>query len=75
MLIIYGPRQYLRFLSGTNKNIMSGSILEVGVQAALRDINWDQDSFHARGGEYQWTRNEATAETGGCNSELAKLTW
>lgn len=69
--------QYLRFLSGTNKNLASESILGIGVQAALQEIRWDQESFRARGGVYEWTKDElGGASGGGCDSELAKtLAW
>ncbi|ROV90660.1 hypothetical protein VMCG_10012 [Cytospora schulzeri] len=49
----------LRFNSGTNKNITSSSILEVGVNKTLRTIHWQQDAFYKCGGVYEWTKNEA----------------
>ncbi|KAF2689087.1 radical SAM enzyme [Lentithecium fluviatile CBS 122367] len=56
--------EHLKFLDKDkyhNKN--SGSILEVGVQKALSQVDWDEKNFRARGGIYDWTRRE---ETGGC---------
>jgi radical S-adenosyl methionine domain-containing protein 2 len=32
------------------------SILEVGVDAALREAGWDGEAFVARGGIFEWTR-------------------
>lgn len=32
------------------------SILEVGVEEALKDVYWDERGFHERGGEYEWTK-------------------
>lgn len=61
----------LRFISGTNKTITSRSILEVGVQEALRAIYWDQEAFHERGGVYEWAKDELDAGEDGCGSELA----
>lgn len=56
-----------------NKNIVSKSILEVGVHEALRDINWDQESFQERGGVYEWTKDELGAgATVGCNASAGK---
>lgn len=55
---------------------MSGSILEAGVQAALREIRWDQEAFHQRSGVYEWTKDELGVTGGGCSSELGKkLEW
>lgn len=47
--------EYLCFL---NKGVKekTKSILEVGVQEALKDVFWDEEGFHERGGEYEWTK-------------------
>lgn len=51
--------EHLRFLdcSGGGKE-PSGSILDVGVQAALSQAGFDQTMFVARGGVYDWSRKE-----------------
>lgn len=68
--------QYLRFISGTNKNITSKSILEVGVHAALADIRWDKEAFYARGGVYEWTKENLDAGSQVCSGEMGKdLGW
>ena len=45
----------MRFL---NKGIKepTASILDIGVEAAMADVYWDEDSFDQRGGIYDWTR-------------------
>lgn len=47
--------EYMRFL---NKGVKepTKSILEIGVQAALGDVYWDEEGFGERGGIYDWTR-------------------
>ena len=47
--------EYMRFL---NKGVKepTKSILEIGVEAALEDVDWDEDGFNERGGVYDWTR-------------------
>lgn len=54
--------EYMRFL---NKGVgaPTKSVLEVGVDA-LKDVYWDQESFHQRGGIYDWTK-----DAGACSSE------
>lgn len=49
--------EYLRFL---NKGIgkPTQSILEIGVDAALENVYWDEDGFEKRGGVYEWTKSE-----------------
>lgn len=59
-------------MSGTNKNIKSESILDVGVHKALRDIHWDEESFRERGGVYEWTKEELGAEAGGCSAGVGR---
>lgn len=45
----------MRFL---NKNVKepTKSILKIGVQAAMNDVYWDEESFARRGGEYEWQK-------------------
>lgn len=47
--------EYLRFLDRDGRQ-PSASILEVGVEKALASVYWDEESFHARGGVYDWSR-------------------
>jgi radical S-adenosyl methionine domain-containing protein 2 len=44
--------EYMRFLDKGNGNESSLSILEVGVNAALKCVFWDQKGFVERGGIY-----------------------
>ena len=57
--------EYLRFLDGTNKRKVSKPIIEIGVHQALMEISWDEDSFHARGGLYEWSRSNRQESCGG----------
>ncbi|PSN69002.1 radical SAM enzyme [Corynespora cassiicola Philippines] len=59
--------EHLRFLDpGNGRRNNSDPILEVGVQKALSQVNWDQEGFRARGGLYDWSRgNEETHSFGG----------
>ena len=47
--------EYLCFL---NKGVKekTKSILEVGVEEALKDVYWDEEGFTERGGEYEWSK-------------------
>lgn len=58
--------EYLCFL---NKGVKekTRSILEVGVEEALRDVYWNEEGFVERGGVYDWSRDVGAA-TGGCGS-------
>ncbi|KIX06957.1 uncharacterized protein Z518_04933 [Rhinocladiella mackenziei CBS 650.93] len=47
--------EYLRFLDREGRK-PSASILTVGVQQALSEVFWDEDSFYERGGVYDWKR-------------------
>ncbi|KAI8944308.1 hypothetical protein F4801DRAFT_585566 [Xylaria longipes] len=71
--------EYLCFLDkGAGVEKQSRSILEVGVQSALREIYWDQAAFKTRGGMYEWTKDVTGdgEETGGCGSADKKsLEW
>lgn len=48
--------EYLRFL---NKGVKepTKSILEVGVEEALKDVYWDEQGFNERGGVYEWSKD------------------
>lgn len=63
----------MRFL---NKGIKAptGSILDIGVEAAMADVYWDEDSFDQRGGIYDWTRAAQEGEGEG-GSSSAGLDW
>ncbi|MCJ1399099.1 hypothetical protein MMC11_002301 [Xylographa trunciseda] len=56
--------EYMRFLDRDGR-APSPPILEVGVQAALARVFWDQESFVTRGGLYDWTRSSTGVECGG----------
>lgn len=63
--------EFLCFLDkGAGVEKQSRSILEVGVQRALREVYWDQNAFNARGGMYEWTKDvlgdRETETEGGC---------
>lgn len=61
--------EYLRFLDkGSDKETASASILDVGVQTAMKQVRWDQRAYQERGGVYEWTKGEETG--GGCDSGL-----
>lgn len=49
--------EYMRFLDRTGRQ-PSKSILEVGVRQALKSVFWDVDSFHERGGLYDWQAHQ-----------------
>jgi len=65
--------EYMRFLDKDAK-ITSASILNVGVEAALKEVRFDEESFHSRNGIYDWSRNLGTTECGS-NDALAGLDW
>lgn len=58
--------EYLRFLDRTGKQ-PSKPILEVGVEAALESVFWDEDAFVERGGLFDWTKPEGSCAGGGEN--------
>lgn len=62
--------EYLRFLD-KDANTASRPILDVGVQTALEEVVWDEDSFVTRGGIYDWTKPKEAA--GSCGTE--NLDW
>ncbi|KAA6412686.1 MAG: IFN-inducible and antiviral [Lasallia pustulata] len=47
--------EYLQFL---NKGVKdpTKSILEIGVEKAMKDVYWDERAFNERGGVYQWSK-------------------
>lgn len=70
--------EYLRFLdAGNDKRKTSRSILKVGVQKALTEVEWDQEGFMARGGMYDWNKNSGKSCSGGglAGTDPKKLEW
>jgi radical S-adenosyl methionine domain-containing protein 2 len=71
--------EYLCFLDkGSGREKQSRCILDVGVQAALDEVRWDQDAFRARGGMYEWSKDvQGSAEDDdGCGATNSKdLEW
>ncbi|EKD20856.1 uncharacterized protein L3040_000960 [Drepanopeziza brunnea f. sp. 'multigermtubi'] len=68
--------EYMRFLDkGDGEEKVSDSILEVGVQKAIKQVRWDQEEFRKRGGVYDWSK--LTETTGGCSGAAAikNLEW
>ncbi|PWY65677.1 radical SAM enzyme [Aspergillus sclerotioniger CBS 115572] len=61
--------EYMRFLDRDGRD-PSPSILEVGVDEALECVYWDEDSFKARGGEYDWSTHR-----GICSDAKKGLEW
>ncbi|PYI02587.1 radical SAM enzyme [Aspergillus sclerotiicarbonarius CBS 121057] len=61
--------EYMRFLDRDGRE-PSPSILKVGVDKALECVYWDEDSFRARGGEYEWSRDQ-----GSCSETHKGLDW
>ena len=61
--------EYLCFLDkGNGKEKQSGSILDIGVVHALKQVRWDREAFLSRGGVYDWSK-ELGGEYG-CGTEL-----
>jgi len=61
----------MRFLDkGDGDEKVSESILEVGVQKAIKQVRWDQEEFHDRGGVYDWS--SAAEKTQSCGGEADK---
>lgn len=50
--------EYMRFLNKGNKYSESESILVVGVEKALEQIDFEADKFNERGGIYDWTKTD-----------------
>ncbi|KAF8159530.1 hypothetical protein B0H34DRAFT_703868 [Crassisporium funariophilum] len=58
----------MRFLNcQTGGKVPGRSLLEVGVQEAIKDSGWDEDAFVNRGGIFEWSRD--SAKTGGAQLE------
>ena len=58
--------EYMRFLDkGEGVMKESESLLDVGVEKALKQVKWDQESFHERGGVYDWSKEVASGQLGG----------
>ncbi|KAI1386385.1 uncharacterized protein F4822DRAFT_314524 [Hypoxylon trugodes] len=67
--------EFLCFLDkGAGVEKQSRSILEVGVQRALREVYWDQEAFNKRGGMYEWTKDIISDGVSGCGSVDKRLT-
>lgn len=47
------------------------SILEVGVAEALKDVYWDEEGFHKRGGVYDWSKKDEAEQ----HSTSPELEW
>jgi len=66
--------EYMRFLNcTTNGKLPSESILEVGVEQALKQSGWDNEMFAARGGVYDWAKPTSTDACG--SSCDPKMEW
>lgn len=60
----------MRFLDkGDGDEKVSESILDVGVQRAIKQVRWDQEECKARGGVYDW--NSAAEKVQTCGSTSA----
>lgn len=68
--------EYLRFLDkGNGMEKASASILDVGVSAALAQVERDQNTYVKRGAVYEWSRDMEN-DTEGCGSASEKdLEW
>jgi len=65
--------EYMRFLDkGDGDEKVSQSILEVGVQTAIKQIRWDQETFSERGGIFDWSKPVETEKTQGCGGIAAE---
>lgn len=62
--------EYMRFLD-KDKDKKSGSILEVGVGKALKQVEWNENDFVERGGLYDWSK-DVQEGSGGCQNKLSK---
>ncbi|KAJ7190864.1 hypothetical protein GGX14DRAFT_537961 [Mycena pura] len=67
--------EYMCFLDkGSGRETQSRCILDVGVQAALDEVRWDQNVFRVRGGMYDWSKDSRDAV--GCGAVNSKeLEW
>ncbi|PTB40441.1 hypothetical protein M441DRAFT_432154 [Trichoderma asperellum CBS 433.97] len=65
--------EYMRFID-KDGNKLTKSILDVGVEAAMKEIKWDVDAFQERGGVYKWTKENGQGEA--CSTGMSeKLIW
>lgn len=66
--------EYMRFLNKGDKYAESESILTVGVERALREVDFEKETFNERGGVYDWTKMShlmpEQTEGGGCGQSL-----
>lgn len=68
--------EYMRFLNKGDKYAESESILTVGVERALRQVDFEEATFNDRGGVYDWTKmshlmpEQTEGEGGGCGQSL-----
>lgn len=65
--------EYMRFLNKGDKYAESESILTVGVERALREVDFEKDTFNKRGGVYDWTKMShlmPEQTEGGCGQSL-----
>lgn len=63
--------EFLRFLDkGNGVEKASASILDVGVQKALAQVEWNQEAYHKRGAVYEWSKDIEDAGEEGCGAEL-----
>lgn len=64
--------EYMRFLDkGEGQIVESESLLDVGVEKALKQVRWDRKSFLERGGIYEWSK-ELGGQSGGCGVDEEK---
>lgn len=54
---------------------VSESKLDVGVQRAIKQVEWDQEEFHNRGGVYDWNSAAEKAQSCGGAEASKKLDW
>lgn len=66
----------MRFLDkGDGDEKVSECILDVGVQKAIKQIHWDQEEFHKRGGIFDWnSKDEKVTACSPLNGDK-KLEW
>lgn len=67
--------EYMRFLNKGDVYAESESILQVGVQKAMQQIDFDATAFKKRGGIYDWTKTEHLNENNNCNDNKIALDW
>lgn len=66
--------EYLCFLDkGDGQEKQSSCILDVGVEAALRQVRWDEQAFKTRGGLYDWSKEAKSASCG--TENIREMEW